>query len=68
VVAYSGSCSIRVSYSEKVGTYEIQCAYAGENVKLDDIADKISMDIINKTKKTIDYSCENGKTTAKITG
>jgi polar amino acid transport system ATP-binding protein len=54
------SCELAISYSEKLGQYELSVAYRGANENAVEVADELSAIIIRKSSKEIIHTFADG--------
>jgi polar amino acid transport system ATP-binding protein len=62
-----GNCKLTVSYSEKLGQYELCAAYRAANENAVEAADELSAMIIRKSAKEIMHTFADGVNVLKIT-
>ena len=63
-----GACSLKLNYSEKLGTYELSVAYAGDMADaLENADDDLSATMIRNIAKDIQHEFTGGKNTITVT-
>jgi polar amino acid transport system ATP-binding protein len=63
-----GACSLRLTFSEKLGTYELSVSYAGESADaLEKCEDELSATMVRNTAKTLRHEYTDGKNTITVT-